>query len=530
MNKKNHKINIRIIILFGLSFLLFNCTKQKEKNVEFANNRFVQQKDSTGINKVFIIGTTDDIPAFKVLNIMNNNYLFGRPHLNFDKEIIGDSLHMVLNSIDKPFLSQIVTANKAFYEGYAFLIPGDTLDITINNGKMEFFGKNAVLNNFFSEMKENTPEYKKNPYLGNINLYKERVNDIYKQKLDFFYKYVNDNGIQSKLFLNTYKSFLRHEYLFSLIAIKNNKSTYSNNYIGKADNFISLIQEEVSKNPELIFDVSSYFDKITIKEFKNEAALNNVPYFKNNINPFIRYYFLNSEVLAYTKEKFLQEKEFIQKNFEGEIENYAIARMVRDYHLKGFGKGQDAINLLKSTIKEYKDQFTKPSYIEFMEDVMEDLDSYDFQLSESALNSKLININGDTLNLKTIFSRSNKRIKVIDFWTTWCPPCIKQIAEGKAFKDKLSVKYNVDWVYISPEKNYINWLETNKKYQETLNFYNSFFLPKGKKAALTGFFKVDQFPRYVIINQKNTIVLNNAPSPEDEENFKKIIKGIASSN
>jgi thiol-disulfide isomerase/thioredoxin len=287
-----------------------------------------------------------------------------------------------------------------------------------------------------------------------------------------------------------------------------------------------IIQKETTQNSELIFDLYDYFGEIPIKEFKDVIALNNSSYFKDNINQYIRYYFLGSKHLAYSKEKFLAEKKFIQKNFIGETENYAIARMIRDYHLKGFGNSLSTIELLKNSIDEYEDKFAKPSYIDFMKGIKEDLESYDFELRESALNSKFINIYGDTLTLKKIFARSNNRIKVVDFWATWCPPCLKQIKEGKPFKDRLQVENNVEWVYISPEKDYKKWLKKNEEFKHTLNFNNSFFLLRGIKSSLASSFNVKEIPRYVIFNKKNKIVLNNAPSPSDKETFERIIDEI----
>ena len=128
--------------------------------------------------------------------------------------------------------------------------------------------------------------------------------------------------------------------------------------------------------------------------------------------------------------------------------------------------------------------------------------------------------------MKKIFARSNNRIKVVDFWATWCPPCIKQIKEGKPFKDRLQVENNVEWVYISPEKDYQKWLKKNEEFKHTLNFNNSFFLLRGIKSSLASSFNVKEIPRYVIFNKKNKIVLNNAPSPSDKETFERIIDEI----
>tara|TARA_R110001606_G_scaffold398570_1_gene577945 strand:+ start:1083 stop:2660 length:1578 start_codon:yes stop_codon:yes gene_type:complete len=520
-----------IIYLFILLFL-FNCkNKSLDRKEALTSKDFIENKDSIFSNKVVITGSTDDITAFKYLNIMNNTYFAGRSHLDVTKEIFSDSLHMVLDSIDKPLLSEVFTiGDSVVYRGYIFLIPGDTISIKIKNGKMKFFGKNAIYNNYYSEMRKQTPEYIKNPYVGNLNLYKKKVKSIYDKKNAFLNQYIKNNNIQSKLFISTTKSHLKHEYLFCLINPVNVKSPIEGYYLNDSDGLMPIIQKETSRNSEVIIDLSNYFEKISIDEFKDVNALNNIPFFKSNINAYIRYYFLDSKFLAYSKEKFLAEKNFIQKNLEGEIKVYAIARMLRDYHEKGFGKGLNTIELMKNTIDEYEGEFTKPSYIEDMNEIKQDLESYGFDLSESALNTKFINTIGDTLTLKKIFARSSKRIKVIDFWATWCLPCVRQIKEGKPFKDRLHVENNVEWIYISPEKNYQRWLKKNKEFKNVLNFTNSFFLLNGRKSSLTSSLKVKEFPRYVIFNKENKIVLNTAPSPSDKETFEQIIDNIYNEN
>ena len=190
----------KIILLF---IIVFTSCKETTNNSlhQIKSNSIIEKKDnSLKLNKVVITGTTDDKTAFEYLNIMNRTYLFARTHLDVTKEIISDSLHMVLNSIDKPLFSEIVTGgDKAFYRGFIFLIPGDTISVKIKDGKMIFFGKNAIENNYYSEMDRQTPEYQKNPYLGNLNIYKESIKSIYNKRIDFLKK----NGF--KLIQYTYE-------------------------------------------------------------------------------------------------------------------------------------------------------------------------------------------------------------------------------------------------------------------------------------------------------------------------------------
>ena len=68
-------------------------------------------------------------------------------------------------------------------------------------------------------------------------------------------------------------------------------------------------------------------------------------------------------------------------------------------------------------------------------------------------------LDGEQISLVQV---AENNITVVNLWASWCPPCIKQINEGKAFKDRLEVENNVEWIYISPEKNYEKWLRAKK--------------------------------------------------------------------
>ena len=138
----------------------------------------------------------------------------------------------------------------------------------------------------------------------------------------------------------------------------------------------------------------------------------------------------------------------------------------------------------------------------------------------------MINPAGDTTNLGNVFKRTKQKIKVIDFWASWCPPCIQEIEKAKGFKNELKDKDHVEWIYISIDKDFDKWLKKTLELQEYFNVENQYYLQGGINSSLAKSLKVRGIPRYVIFDKKEKIILDNAPRPSDSIVFKRVIDDI----
>lgn len=521
-----------IVLFVIISFI--GCKKNKDgKNISTPTITLEEKQKAP--QKVVIMGTSDDEEALHFFNVQDGSVFLYKNHYS-KGEVHGNSFKMVLDTISYPRFLEVGAGGTKdiYYQGQVYIVPGDTILFEIKNKAINFYGKNAKLNNFYTQLYKSTPNFYSNEYKGDLYAYKKVADSIYKLKKDFFNNYIHENKVVSEDFIRAVEGDLKQAYLNGLISPYNiERGTFAINgketklYGGDSDGLMTLINNEFGSS-EKLFNSNSYFEDVILNDFKDATLLDNSVYFKLNVNQFIRYHFNPASSEPFTKDGLLAEKKFIEANFEGKMKKFAIAKMIRDYEMKGFGYSINNTEVLKSVIKEYENEFTDQSYKDAMMEIKASLDAFNFKLSDAALNiTKLVSITGDTLTLNDIFSRSNKRIRILDFWASWCWPCIEEIKKVPNFKDRLAIEKDVEWIYLSIDKDQDKWTKTSKELSEFLNVRNQYLIIRGTNSSLAKDLKVSMIPRYVIFNTNNEIVLENAPRPSDTLRYKKIINDIS---
>jgi thiol-disulfide isomerase/thioredoxin len=124
---------------------------------------------------------------------------------------------------------------------------------------------------------------------------------------------------------------------------------------------------------------------------------------------------------------------------------------------------------------------------------------------------ELLESHGTSLFLDSIVNPYKGKVVYIDFWGTWCVPCLKEMPYSKALQEEFKKK-PVEFLFLCNQSSKNDW---QKMIKEKELPGTHILLSDQEYAKLQDLFGIMGIPHYIIVNKQGGYI-NNAKRPSDK--------------
>ncbi|MCF6241678.1 MAG: TlpA family protein disulfide reductase [Bacteroidales bacterium] len=132
--------------------------------------------------------------------------------------------------------------------------------------------------------------------------------------------------------------------------------------------------------------------------------------------------------------------------------------------------------------------------------------------------------NGDSTTFKKVLKKLKGDVVYLDFWASWCGPCIREMPKSKEIQ-KYFLGKKVSFLYLSTDAQHEKWIAGMKRIKINGHHYR---IKPEDKVFFKKLFKIPGIPYYIIIDKNGTIAEPKADWPREERVLKQIEKVLNS--
>jgi thiol-disulfide isomerase/thioredoxin len=133
----------------------------------------------------------------------------------------------------------------------------------------------------------------------------------------------------------------------------------------------------------------------------------------------------------------------------------------------------------------------------------------------NSLDVELLDIQGQKTTLASVLKQCTGKTIYVDFWASWCAPCLQEMPISKQLRNNASYK-NVVFIYLALNDREDQWKLAWKK-ADLENYPHNYLILNSKDASFIKQFKISSIPRYMVFDKKGKLLNSDAPRPSDNK-------------
>lgn len=409
--------------------------------------------------------TSSNVP----FSIQNPMYKY-KPYQVLKK---ADSSFQIRMTIDKPTIVNIAYVP-------IFIKPNDTVNFSF-----------AFIPTLINEY-----EYAisvKSSYPGDLLFY-----DFLRRKLNNYTKLSNNDSDTTELYINyilNQSNLLRNSIDSFILLNPISPEFLAHLNLERQYFLISFLLNELRNQSANLSSIS--FSKLD-SEIKNvslnqPALLNTSWYYGGFIAEMLEFFLYNNQDLN-KKELFNKRLQWIFNQLLPEVKNLALPMLTRIFTYKG------ALNFLEQDSESLTKIMNGISSDSIKTELLDYLNTHLNFNTDSINVIKFMNLKGKAISFGDIL-KTNTQMMLIDFWASWCGPCIAELPNIELLKDSIP---NLRVLSLSIDRDKDSWVrkvkELNKK-----NIDEFCVLDNKQSDKLAKFLKLELIPRYLLVDATGKI-------------------------
>ena len=249
----------------------------------------------------------------------------------------------------------------------------------------------------------------------------------------------------------------------------------------------------------------SYFDFLDSWDKENKDYLKSITY-----QNFLHEFYVYNNYVFYLENSDNEDSEKAFLKYEKDVDAISfISNSGETGLMLDFLVARKLSHLLDGDFEEVKDHilFDKINDIEIREILARKYEHTE-QLSKNiTLNQINEEVTKDFIN--ELIKKHPNKVHYIDFWATWCAPCMQELPFAEQIKTMFD-KDDVVFVYLANRSGETIWKKTIEERDIQGDYY---MLTETQYSNMSKTFEINGIPHYVLIDKKGNIISKDAPRP-----------------